>query len=327
MSNKTEHLPLGGYFSLELPMKTKKHFHKKAICLNTGRNALEYILRTRPYVRHLLIPYYICDVVLEPLNKLGITYEFYNIGENLGCDVQKKYDKHIALLYVNYFGIKTDEAVRLNCMFGDSLILDNTQAFYMPEIPGLSSFNSARKFFGVSDGAYLYTNVELNVELEQDISWNRCTHLLKRLDTGPESGYMDFKAMDMALNNQPIKKMSNLTSAILAQIDYECVRQCRNENFTFLHQHLDSMNRLRINRKQINGPLAYPFWHKDGENIRNFLIENKVYVPTYWPNVVKYVSNDSLEFDLTLNLLALPIDQRYTSHDMQQIISLIKEVI
>ena len=67
---------IGGYFSLELSQH--EEYHKDAIRLNTGRNCLEYILRAREY-KKVYIPYYTCDVVLEPFKKLGIPYEYYHI--------------------------------------------------------------------------------------------------------------------------------------------------------------------------------------------------------------------------------------------------------
>lgn len=70
-------LPIGGYFSLELPFS--EEYHKDAIRLNTGRNCLEYILRVRKHSK-VYIPYYTCDVLLEPFEKLGIRYEFYHIN-------------------------------------------------------------------------------------------------------------------------------------------------------------------------------------------------------------------------------------------------------
>ena len=67
------------------------------------------------------------------------------------------------------------------------LIVDNTQAFCFSD-RGVDTFYSARKFFGVPDGAYLYTDKFLNVELEQDVSCQRCEHLLRRIDEGAERG-------------------------------------------------------------------------------------------------------------------------------------------
>ena len=71
---------IGGYFSLELPWV--EEFHHDVLRLNTGRNCLEYILRARQY-RKVYIPYYTCDVVLRPFEKLHIDYEFYHINIHL----------------------------------------------------------------------------------------------------------------------------------------------------------------------------------------------------------------------------------------------------
>lgn len=38
---------IGGYFELELPYS--EEYHKNALRLNTGRNAFEYILRSKKY--------------------------------------------------------------------------------------------------------------------------------------------------------------------------------------------------------------------------------------------------------------------------------------
>lgn len=71
---------IGGYFELEIPQGA--HYHKTAIRLNTARNCFEYILRTRAY-KKVYIPYYTCDVMLEPIQRLGIGFQYYSIDENL----------------------------------------------------------------------------------------------------------------------------------------------------------------------------------------------------------------------------------------------------
>lgn len=84
---------------------------------------------------------------------------------------------------------------------------------------------------GVPDGAYLYTDKFLNVELEQDVSCQRCEHLLRRIDEGAERGYEAFRRNDDALNNQPIKKMSQLTESILMGVDYKIVSGTEKREF------------------------------------------------------------------------------------------------
>ena len=62
---------IGGYFELELP-DSGGFLHNDGVLLNSGRNALEYVLRALGEVKGLFIPYYTCDVVMEPVEKLGL---------------------------------------------------------------------------------------------------------------------------------------------------------------------------------------------------------------------------------------------------------------
>jgi hypothetical protein len=83
------------------------------------------------------------------------------------------------------------------------------------------------------------------------------------------------------------------------------------------------MNALSIDIKSLNVPMAYPFlFSKKG--LKEFLIYNKIYVPTYWKEVCSRVDRKSVEYRLTKNLLPLPIDQRYGMEDMKRICSTIK---
>lgn len=41
-----------------------------------------------------------------------------------------------------------------------------------------------------------------------------------------------------------------------------------------------------------------------------------IYIPTLWTDVVKDVKATKLEKDMAMNILPLPIDQRYTEKEM-----------
>ena len=72
-------MEIGGYFELEL---NKGHeYHPQAIRLNSGRNAFEYILRAKKY-KKVYMPFYTCEVMFEPLQKLNLNFENYSIDEN-----------------------------------------------------------------------------------------------------------------------------------------------------------------------------------------------------------------------------------------------------
>lgn len=303
---------IGGYFSLELPLR--EEYHKDALRLNTGRNCLEYILRARQY-RKVYIPYFTCEVILEPFKKLNISYAFYHIDLNLEIsdNIQLKTDE--ALLYTIYFGLKQRYAENLAKKYGKQLIIDNTQAFYAKPIQGIDTFYTCRKFFGVADGAYLYTDKLLEDEFEQDESYDRMTHLLKRIDLSAEEGFADFRKADDGLDNQPIRKMSKLTQRIMQSIDYEEAAKKRRENYLRLHEALGKENNIDLPLEDDAVPMVYPYMTKN-EGLRDWLIKNRVFVACYWPNVMEWTKSDSTEFKLAKDILPMPIDQRYNEKDI-----------
>ena len=312
-------IPIGGYFSLELSLR--EEFHQGAIRLNTGRNCLEYILRSRGYKR-VYIPYYTCEVVLEPFQKLGVEYEFYHINSQfeIAEDIVLRRDE--ALLYTNYFGLKQAYTKQLSERYGKQLIVDNTQAFFARPIAEIDTFYTCRKYFGVPDGAYLYTDAKADFELEQDVSYDRMSFLLKRIDLGAEVGYPDFREQSEHLVGQPIKRMSKLTERLMQSIDYQTVIQRRRENFNYLHPHLANTNQFQVTLGDEDVPMVYPYICND-DHLREKLIDNKVFVARYWPNVLQWTSADELEYRLALQIQPLPIDQRYGVDDMDWIIKTI----
>ena len=311
---------IGGYFSLELPLR--EEYHKNAIRLNTGRNCLEYILRACGYTK-VYVPYYTCEAVMEPINKLGIPYEFYHIDIHFEIRDRFTLKADEALLYTNYFGLKQRYVEQLAEKTGTRLIVDNTQAFYAKPIQGIDTFYTCRKFFGVADGAYLYTDKVLEEEFVQDESYDRMAHLLKRIDLSAEQGFADFRKVDDGLDNQPIRMMSKLTQRIMQSIDYEAAAKKRRENYQMLHEVLGKEHNLVLPLDDDAVPMVYPFL-APAKELREKLIENKVFVARYWPNVLDWTTKDDVEYLLAYQMQPLPIDQRYGAVDMQRTIDCIK---
>ena len=310
---------IGGYFSLELPLR--EEYHKDAIRLNTGRNCLEYILRVRKYSK-VYIPYYTCEVILEPFRKIGVEYEFYHVDINLEIRDEIKLKVGEAILYTNYFGLKQRYIEQLAERVGSHLIIDNTQALYAKPIQGIDTFYTCRKFFGVADGAYLYTDKLLDEDFEQDESYDRMVHLLKRIDLSAEEGFVDFRRADDGLDNQPIRKMSKLTLRIMQSIDYEAAAMKRRENYLMLHKVLGEENNLELPFEDDAVPMVYPFLAPI-KGLREKLIENKVFVARYWQNVLDWTTKDDIEDLFAYQMQPLPIDQRYGVDDMKRIIDII----
>lgn len=317
---------IGGYFGLELAKTSVGFKFLNMSALNSGRNALEFILRNLyPKPECVYLPYYTCEVVLEPLKHLGIKFQFYNINELLEIKELPLLRDNEYIIANNYFGIKDNYIDNLPVDLADKMIVDDAQAFYHNNHLMKRNFYSPRKFVGVADGGYAHTSDGNDADLEQDYSTERSIHLLSRIDKGAEAGFQQFKMDDASLNDAPLRKMSNLTKRILESIDYKEVKNIRKSNFEILHDELASKNKLQIpGLDSFACPMVYPFLSENGEDLKKKLISNKIFVATYWPNVFEWCTKNSLEYDLAKNLVPLPIDQRYGSDEMNRIIKIVK---
>ncbi len=310
---------IGGYFELEL--NHGKEYHCDAIRLNLGRAAFEYVLRVKK-IKKIFIPYYTCDIMLEPVNLTGVNFEFYHIDKNLEPVFNYKSLKDTDyFLYTNYFGLK-DKFINTLTNKISNLIIDNSQAFYSKPLPDVDTFYSPRKFFGVPDGGYLYTKRILDKNLEIDNSSDRFTHLIGRIEENAEKFYPIFRDNDQKLCGQSIKKMSNITKRLLSNINYHKIAQIRKRNFEYLHKKLVNKNCFKLELNGFFVPMIYPFL-SENKNLKNHLIKNKLFVACYWPNVINWVAKESIEYKFALQMIPLPIDQRYNLNDMSIISKLI----
>lgn len=312
---------IGGYFPLELPYVDNMP-HGDGLLVNSGRNALELVLRSIPCVTRVYIPYYTCDVVLEPFQKLSIPYTFYHLGQHLELVDDITLGDGEYILYTNYFGIQDSYILHLSARYGDKLIVDHAQALYAPAT--VKCIYSPRKFVGAPDGGIAYTDSSVDLSIyDVDSSANRCSHLLIRHDAGASAGYAAFRDNSATLKQQPIRQMSPLTRTLLSSIDFAAVRQRRIANFQLLHAHLAATNLLDIpSLDSFACPMVYPYLTDDA-TLKQRLIQDKIFVATYWPNVMEWCSNDDLEYKLATRIIPLPIDHRYGLKDMRRIIDAI----
>lgn len=308
--------PIGGYFELELPVYPE--LHADAIALNSGRFCLEYVLRCRHY-KKVYVPYFTCDSAIEPIKKLGIRYEFYHIDKEYRIIGEIRLNDGEALMYTNYWGLQDAYCQLLASKYGRRLILDYTQAFYSEPIIGIDTFYSCRKFFGVPDGGYLYTDAQADFAIAQDESYTRMSSLVKRIDISPEAGFQDFHEISSMFHEMPIRKMSNFTKRMMGGIDYEHAVRRRIDNYNTLQQQLGGR---KLNFGEV--PMVFPYTSEAGQELRRNLMANKVFVAKYWPNVDEWAGEHALETWMANHILPLPIDQRYDVNDMDRIIYLIK---
>ena len=145
---------------------------ESSIKLNLARNCLRYAIRAYE-IKEMYIPYYICPVIYKVLREEGCRIKIYHIDEKFFpiCNFGEK----DFILYPNYFGVCFRNVKKLSSLY-KNLIVDNAQAFYSPHM-GMVSFTSARKFFDVSDGAYLFGSKKISQKFTKDDSMTRYSAL------------------------------------------------------------------------------------------------------------------------------------------------------
>lgn len=306
---------IGGYFELECGHNTA--YHENTVALNSGRNALRYVIRIYD-IHTIYAPIYTCPVVWDAITAANCEIIPYDVDDNFMPIGNIPSDAFI--LYNNYFGICGNNTEMLSQKY-KNLIIDNAQAFYVKN-KGLASIYSPRKFFGLPDGGLVVCDKHLPNDFETAISYDLCSHLLKRLDLGANAGYPDFQQNDSALIGRPIKKMSKLTHALMGNLDYDFVRKQRIKNFDILHSALVEHNKININIAKDDVPMVYPF-RTDDQTLRSRLIDNKIFVAKYWPKEENGCMGSALAENMANTIIPLPIDQRYGYDDMHRILEVI----
>ena len=314
---------IGGY--MELEYFTGQEYYDDLFRINLGRTALVFLLQNLD-CRRIYIPRYICDSVIHSVELAGYEVVLYPIDEHLMPILSpEEPDPEQDWVYiVNYYGQLNESDIRsLNAKYHNRIILDNAQAFYQKPVDDVHCIYTARKFFGLSDGAYIFSPAPLRTDLPPDRSAGRMKHILGRLEDNARVHYSEMLAVSDTFADALPCGMSPLTRNLLRGIDYEHAARRRCENYHILQQLLPSEN--AFTRRTPIVPFAYPMYHPEGVRLRKYLAEKSIFVPTNWSYLLKLMPEDSLEFDWSANILPLPIDQRYGEAEMQIIAEAIRQ--
>lgn len=317
---------IGGYQGLELTA-SGADATLGMIKTNSARSAIKLVLSSLSLeVKKVLLPAYTCDAVVEAANDVGVPTEFYKLDSNFEVEpsLQLKYDELI--LIVDYFGICGEAVKRSRSRFAHSrTIVDCSQSYFSESMEALATIYSPRKFFGLPDGGLLYSTDPRIKQPEQrdESSESRMAHLISRITNSPEAAYQHYLEAEQAISKLPVQGMSRLTERLLQSVDYQRARISRTRNAQYLHERLGQYNRLNLNIDETVAPLCYPFLPSLRTASKADLIQERIFVPTYWPEVLSRVEEGTFEWDLVTNGIFLPCDQRYNEDDMDRLISLL----
>ena len=314
---------IGGYMDLE--HFTGEEYYPDLVKLNLGRTALVWLLQRMDH-RRVFIPSYICSSVTDSARAAGFDVVSYPVDEDLRPvwdECGRPGDDDILYL-VNYYGQLTASEIEGYRDSYSAVIVDNAQAFYDRPVEGVHTIYTARKFFGLTDGAYVATDIAGDDSIPQDKSAWRAPYMLGRLEDGARQHYSGMLEVNHTFDREIPRRMSALTENLLRAIDYEAVRQKRCDNYRMLSGLLPDSN--PFTRRVPECPFAYPYHCENGPQVRKALAERDIFVQTNWSYLLTDAPEDSLDRRWSADILPLPVDQRYGELEMRVIADAVREL-
>lgn len=319
-------MEIGSFLELQLPKGLEFYSQTNNIArLNIGRVAIWHAFKITG-AKAIWVPVYECDTVRDFLLNKGTEVKYYHQDKNFNpIDLNATPDE--AVLFCNYYGIMSQERMRILSMTYPHAIIDNCQAFFCEPIEGAMSIYSCRKFVGVPDGAYVIGKGagKFVDEYPQCYSSDTASFLLMRIEYGCEGkGYEARSINEHRIDAEDCMKMSKLTRAILDGTDYDIIRQKRRKNFAMAHELLGSINKLNplqyYDEKTI--PMVYPLVVEDDELIQN-LFKAKHFQGHWWSYICDEQPEESFEHWISRYVIPITIDQRYGREELEYLANVI----
>lgn len=317
---------MGSFIDLEYPSGKEYYNCENTVRLNSGRAAIYHAIKAYD-CKTVYLPYYQCGTVKEFLNRKNIEVKFYMLDDAF-APILETNDVNTAVVLVNYYGIFSVSHMKKIAEKYNNVIIDNSQSFFSKPIGCCLNVYSARKFFGVPDGAYVIGKPYMNDAdmYQKDYSSDTSLFLLQRIEYGCEGkAYKNRTVNEERLDNSDVLYMSDLTHRLLDGIDYENAIKKRIENFETAHNLLGNENKIDV-KKYFDGtcvPMVYPFVC-EREELLDFLIKHKHFQGRWWSYLVKLMPEDSIEYKLSKFMVPITIDQRYDKNQIEELCLLIK---
>ncbi len=274
------------------------------------------------------LPAYICDVMEQSVTMAGMELSFYPINETLSPDsiyLAEHLQAGECVLAVNYFGKPPDEPFR-------DLVRARTDVFWCEDSAqalstGIEPWGdyvlySPRKLMGVPDGGIL-RNCSKGVRAPSlrplpDERYLLASRQRKNdLDeTNNDEWYSNFVAYESQMQPDSLE-MSEITSKLLQGTDPAAHIKQRQDNFETLRSLLKGVGLFDAYDLEF-APMGYALKVDDAQGLVNALAAKRMFVPRYWPNLPKGVSDSfCFESELSDSVVLLPVDQRYSSSEMR----------
>lgn len=311
---------------------------------DSGRSAIKHIVLQLSSFLKILLPEFICESVTNCFDKSKVAY--YRLEKDFSVNIdnlQEQIGNAPAIIFVmNYFGMiqssATLQKIRLLADQSGSVIIEDTthSIFSKKQTIGDYMICSLRKWIPISGGGVLYYNCNLlnfiNPDYRESIDNSRIYGMILKdlfLNKGFEcnSEYRRiFSDSEFKLDEQvEILGISDFSKYLASCVSIEEMIEKRKTNFEQLD---NAMRKIGIqpvvNIDSMSTPLAYPIRVKNRNKFRTYLANKNIYTAVHWPFDGYKPAQRPFAIQNAMELISLPIDQRYSKEYIQYLINTIQ---
>lgn len=279
--------------------------------------------------KKILIPDFLCYIVVEVLEEENMNFDYYHVDEDLKIDLESIKGKEYDVLYtINYFGQKHDNLKDFNfddiILFQDNVFDANVHNEFNAR--HWFAFNSFRKPIELSDGSLARTNLKIeNLVTNQEAEFVEEKYKAKDMkykflyqDIGSQDEHVkQFSTAEKILDDEKdICAMSNHSLGLLMDFweNYPHEQQRRKENYEFLYKNLESIA-IKLESD------FYSFFIikvDDRDEFKKYLFSKSIYLPSHWTYFGK------VENSLYDKVVSIPVFSKYSLDDLGYVVEHIK---
>lgn len=323
--------------------KTKLKVYDKCLPFSHGRSAMIWLVNNNNF-NSCLMCNYTWPAIPELMKKLKLKIGFYDLYEkSLEKKIQMLDGKVLVIIPV-FYGFKPwIDYISLQNKFKNkiSILIDGAQTayshIYYPIKKNIYVLSCPHKSLGIGDGAILkYSTINklqkknyLKLTEEKGFSSIKIKSR-KLLNSGnltkEKVGLKLSKKLEEAWASFPSKRMSKSSYQMLIRTDPKKHKKLRINNFEYMKKNLKKIFKP-IDKLDPICPFGYPILFKKREKLLKELYKKRIFATSLWDKnkyITKKYKNSYL---YKKNFLALPLDQRYSYKDLDEMMMKIKKIV
>lgn len=329
--------------------------NRKGLFLRSGREALllTAIAACDAKEKTILFPAYCCWSMSAPFKKAGWKVVYYRLNEDLTVDTEYLFKllnayKPQAVLTMNFYGSAcTDEAVRMVKIFDKSIKVIEDFSHCTFSIRQIFNeqvdmyVSSIRKSVGVCDGSVILSKEPMPMqyiyEEQKDFADKRFvaqiekTHYTWSKNQDKKQEFLKaIRECEGVINEfSAVHPISERAKKMLAMVNGEEIAFARRENMRHLWMLLNGKVEMvhGLERCFDSSPFSLPVLVDNRNEVQEALAKRGVYTQLLWPICEEAQSVCTVSKMMDARMLSVPIDQRYSWDDIEDMAKIIIEVV